>query len=152
MNSTAGWGEARGPPGVPLTAGNAPWETSKTDWSTAREISGRAEPVPALSPCREAPRAAARPAGPALSPQAARAKPRPRRLRRTLLTLSSSSTGRKGVAAAKQERKSARWGLRRVSRCVQAAQCCLLTKPLSRAHAEIRAVPTPLLSRCSPRS
>lgn len=47
MNSTAGWGEARGTSGVSLTAGNVLWEVLKTDWSaTAKEISGRPYPIP----------------------------------------------------------------------------------------------------------
>lgn len=41
------------------------------------------------------------------------------------------------------KRRAARLGLRKVVRCIQAAQCCLLTKPLSRAYVEIQAVPTP---------
>lgn len=53
--------------------------------------------------CRFLPRGLAGPAGPAPSPQAVRAKPRPRRW--TLLTVSSSSTGRKGAAAANVFRK-----------------------------------------------
>lgn len=45
MNSTTGWGEAWGTPGIVL------WEMSKMNWSTAREISGRAYPIPTPSRC-----------------------------------------------------------------------------------------------------
>lgn len=51
MNSTTGWGEVWGTPGVSLTAGIVLWEMSKMNWSTAREISGRAYPIPTPSQC-----------------------------------------------------------------------------------------------------
>lgn len=51
MNSTTGWGEAWGTPGVSLTAGIVLWEMSKMNWSTAGEISGRAYPIPSPSRC-----------------------------------------------------------------------------------------------------
>lgn len=51
MNSTTGWGEAWGTPGVSLAAGIVLWEMSKMNWSTAKEISGRAYPIPTPSPC-----------------------------------------------------------------------------------------------------